>query len=258
MKKEARLNRQCCPDTEERTMEHLLEVKDLKVSYGAVPALRGVSFYVDEGEIVSLIGSNGAGKTTTLHAISGLVKPNPGSIWYCGKEISGKEAHRLVKMGISQVPEGRGIFENLTVAENIEIGTYTRRDRSSIGDDKRMVYDMFPRLEERKNQITGTLSGGELQMLSIARALMAEPKLLLLDEPSMGLAPIIVSEIFRIIQKINRERGTSILLVEQNAQMALKVSGRAYVLEVGEIVHEGTSEELKNNDEIQKAYLGIS
>lgn len=238
-------------------MEHVLEVKDLFVSYGVVPALRSISFTVDEGEIVALIGPNGAGKTTTLHTISGLHKPQSGSILYNGKEIGGIEAHKLVKEGISQVPEGRGIFPILTVSENINLGAYLRKDTEGISKDKEWVYSIFPRLKERRKQVGGTLSGGEQQMLAIARALMARPKVLLLDEPSMGLAPVIVENIFNIIKQINRENSTTILLVEQNAQMALTVSHRAYVIEVGEIVNSGYSKELKKDDQIKKAYLGI-
>ncbi len=238
-------------------MSHILEVKDLSVSYGVVPALRQVSFTVDEGEVVALIGPNGAGKTTTLHAISSLVKCSPGSVYYEGTDITGVEAHKLVKLGILQVPEGRGIFPNLTVSENINLGAYLRKDKNEIKKDKEWLYTVFPRLKERLNQVGGTLSGGEQQMLAIARALMGRPRLLLLDEPSMGLAPIIVEEIFRIIKKINRDYNTTILLVEQNALMALTVSSRAYVIEVGNIVNEGYSKDLKENDQIQKAYLGI-
>lgn len=238
-------------------MEHVLEVRDLHVSYGVVPALRGISFFVDEGEIVALIGPNGAGKTTTLHAISGLLKRNPGSIFFKGEDISSAEAHKLVKLGISQVPEGRGIFPNLTVSENLNLGTYLRNDKEEIKKDLNWVMEIFPRLKERSGQIAGTLSGGELQMLSIARALMARPELLLLDEPSMGLAPIVVEEIFKTIRDLNQEHHTTILLVEQNAQMALTVSSRAYVLEVGTVLYEGQSSELKSNENIQKAYLGI-
>lgn len=238
-------------------MEHLLEVKDLSVSYGVVPALRNISFTVDEGEVVALIGPNGAGKTTTMHTISGLLKPKSGNIIYDGEEIGGVEAHKLVKEGISQVPEGRGIFPILTVADNVNIGAYLRKDKEQIREDREWVYSLFPRLEERRNQIGGTLSGGEQQMLAIARALMARPKLLLLDEPSMGLAPIIVEDIFRIIRQINRERNTTILLVEQNAKMALTASSRAYIMEVGQIVNEGKSADLKKDDQIQKSYLGL-
>lgn len=238
-------------------MKHVLEVNNLHVSYGAVPALRGISFHVDEGEIVALVGPNGAGKTTTLHAISSLVKGNAESIYYDGADVSSEEAHKLVKRGISQVPEGRGIFPNLTVMENLSLGTYLRKDKEEIEKDREWLLDVFPRLRERQTQIAGTLSGGELQMLSIARALMARPRLLLLDEPSMGLAPIVVEEIFKTIRTLNREKGTTILLVEQNAQMALTVSHRAYVLEVGTILYEGKSSDLKKDENIQKAYLGI-
>lgn len=238
-------------------MEHLLEIKDLSVSYGIVPALQSISFHVDEGEIVALVGPNGAGKTTTLHTISGLTKVKSGSILYDGKDIAGSEAHELVRQRISQVPEGRGIFPNLTVSENINLGAYLRNDKEGVKKDKEMVYDIFPRLRERMVQIGGTLSGGEQQMLAIARALMARPRVLLLDEPSMGLAPVIVEDIFRIIKRINRENKTTILLVEQNAQMALTASHRAYVIEVGKIINSGFSKELKKDDQIQKAYLGI-
>lgn len=238
-------------------MGSILEVKDLSVSYGVVPALKDVSFHVDEGEVVALIGPNGAGKTTAMHTISGLLKPKSGEIFYCGNNIAGAEAHKLVSSGISQVPEGRGIFPILTVAENIDIGAYLRNDKEGIKQDKEWVYDLFPRLRERMKQVSGTLSGGELQMLAMARALMARPKLLLLDEPSMGLAPVIVEDIFHIIKQINKEQHTTILLVEQNAQMALTASNRAYIIEVGQIIREGTSKELKSDDQIQKSYLGI-
>ncbi len=238
-------------------MEHILEIKDLSVSYGIVPALDAISFDVDEGEVVAIIGPNGAGKTTTLHTISGLLKPNKGSIMYCGEEISKVDVHKLVKKGISQVPEGRGIFSILTVEENLSLGAYLRKDKEEIKKDMKWVYHLFPRLLERKKQIGGTLSGGEQQMLAIGRALMARPKVLLLDEPSMGLAPVIVEEIFKIIRKINNENHTTILIVEQNAQMALTVSNRAYVVEVGKIVNSGNSKDLKKDDKIKKAYLGI-
>lgn len=238
-------------------MDHILEIKDLSVSYGIVPALHKISFYVDEGEVVALIGPNGAGKSTTLRAISSLVKCNPGSINFKGADISTTEAHKLVKMGVIHVPEGRGIFPNLTVLENINLGAYLRNDREGIKKDREWIYEVFPRLKERVSQVGGTLSGGEQQMLAIARAIMGRPKLLLLDEPSMGLAPIIVEEIFHIIKKINRESNTTILLVEQNAQMALTASDRAYVIEVGNIVNEGCSKDLVKDDGIRKAYLGI-
>lgn len=238
-------------------MDPILELKDLKVSYGVVPALKGINLVVNEGEVVSLIGSNGAGKTTTLHAISGIVKRSPGSIFYQGKDISHTAAHEIVRAGLSQVPEGRGIFPQLTVKENLMLGTYLRKDKPQIQKDLEWVFGIFPRLQERETQMGGTLSGGEQQMLSMARALMAKPKVLLLDEPSMGLAPVVVEEIFRTVRRLNRDYGTTILLVEQNSAMALAVSQRAYIIEVGEIVQEGTAEELKNNDYIRKSYLGI-
>ena len=238
-------------------MSAILEVRDLVVSYGIVPAIRNVSFTVNEGEIVALIGPNGAGKTTTLHAISGIKKPVSGSITYRGKNIAGMEPHLIVKEKISQVPEGRGIFPSLSVHENIILGAYLRRDTAEVKKDLKWVFEIFPRLQERINQIGGTLSGGEQQMLAIARALMARPSVLLLDEPSMGLAPVIVEDIFTIIQKINRENNTTILLVEQNAKMALSASHRAYVIEIGDIVNSGFSKDLKSDDKIRKAYLGI-
>ncbi|MDR3209282.1 MAG: ABC transporter ATP-binding protein [Oscillospiraceae bacterium] len=238
-------------------MSAALELRGLSVNYGAVPALRGVSLRVEEGEIVAMIGPNGAGKTTTMKAISGLLKASPGSIFYNGRDITGAAAHTLVRQGIIQAPEGRGIFQNLTALENINLGAYLRRDRAEIRRTRDMVFENFPRLKERTRQISGTLSGGEQQMLAIARAMMAQPKLLLLDEPSMGLAPIIVEDIFKIIKKINAERRTTILLVEQNAKMALAVSNRAYVLEVGQVVGEGLSSVLRKDDGIRNAYLGI-
>jgi len=237
-------------------MSNILEVRDLVVSYGVVPAIRNVTFDVEEGEIVALIGPNGAGKTTTLHAISGIKKPVSGTITFHGKNIVGMESHKIVKERLSQVPEGRGVFPNLSVSENLNLGAYLRNDTAAIKQDLKWVYGVFPRLEERKNQIGGTLSGGEQQMLAIARALMARPAMLLLDEPSMGLAPVIVEGIFAIIKKINRENNTTILLVEQNAKMALGASHRAYVIETGEIVNSGLSKELRNDDKIRKSYLG--
>ena len=238
-------------------MGRILEVKKLSVNYGVVPALKEISFHVDEGETVALIGPNGAGKTTTMHTISGLLKPKSGEIEYCGKNIVGPDAYKLVAAGISQVPEGRGIFPTLTVSENIEIGAYLRNDKNSIKEDKEWVYQLFPRLKERMKQISGTLSGGELQMLAMARALMAKPKLLLLDEPSMGLAPVIVEDVFHIIRQINKEQHTTILLVEQNANMALTAANRAYIIEVGQIIREGNAKDLMKDNEIQKAYLGL-
>lgn len=235
----------------------ILEIKDLQVKYGVIPALKGLSFHVDEGEVVALIGANGAGKTTTLHAISSIVPKAGGAIMFDGKDITTEKAHKIVGMGISQVQEGRGVFAELTVLENLKIGAYLRKDKEGIEKDLKDVYELFPRLEERKEQPAGTLSGGEQQMLAIGRALMAQPKMLLLDEPSMGLAPVVVEDIFRTIKKLNRERHMTILLVEQNAQMALYAAHRAYVMETGEIVMSGTSKELKNNDDIRKTYLGL-
>ena len=233
----------------------MLEVKDLCVSYGAIKALRGISFNVEEGEIITLIGSNGAGKTTTLHAISNIIKKQSGSVIFNGMDITNMEPDKIVRQNLIQVPEGRRIFANLSVKDNLELGAYTRTDKAGIKSDLEMVYELFPRMKERIRQISGTLSGGELQMLAMGRALMAKPKLLLLDEPSMGLAPILVDEIFSIVKKIN-ETGTTILLVEQNAFKALSIADRAYVLETGKIVLEGKASELMNNAEIKKAYLG--
>ncbi len=233
----------------------LLEIENLHVFYGAIEALHGLSFHVDEGEIVTLIGANGAGKSTILNTISGLLRPREGSIHFRGKDISNTAASRIVKLGISQVPEGRKIFAPLTVKENLEMGAYTRRDKAEIAESMKGVFASFPRLEERLQQLGGTLSGGEQQMLAMGRGLMSRPSLLLLDEPSMGLAPILVEEIFRIIEEIN-EKGTSILLVEQNANMALSVADRGYVLETGQIVLEGSARELRENPEVKAAYLG--
>lgn len=235
----------------------ILEIKDLQVKYGVIPALKGLSFHVDEGEVVALIGANGAGKTTTLHAISSIVPKAGGTITFDGKDITAEKAHKIVGLGISQVQEGRGVFAELTVLENLKVGAYLRKDKDGIEKDLKDVYELFPRLEERKEQPAGTLSGGEQQMLAIGRALMAQPKMLLLDEPSMGLAPVVVEDIFRTIKKLNRERHMTILLVEQNAQMALYAAHRAYVMETGEIVMSGTSKELKSNDDIRKSYLGL-
>ena len=235
----------------------ILEIKDLQVKYGVIPALKGLSFHVDEGEVVALIGANGAGKTTTLHAISSIVPKAGGTITFDGKDITAEKAHKIVGLGISQVQEGRGVFAELTVLENLKIGAYLRKDKDGIEKDLKDVYELFPRLEERKEQPAGTLSGGEQQMLAIGRALMAQPKMLLLDEPSMGLAPVVVEDIFRTIKKLNRERHMTILLVEQNAQMALYAAHRAYVMETGEIVMSGTAKELKSNDDIRKSYLGL-
>ncbi len=235
----------------------MLEVQDLNVKYGVIPALKGISFSVGQGEVIALIGANGAGKTTTLRTISGLVKASGGSVKFEGKDITNMPAHEIVKLGISQVPEGRGVFPNLTVLENLHLGAYLRSDKAEIEKDLDVVYDIFPRLAERKVQAGGTLSGGEQQMLAIGRALMSRPKLLLLDEPSMGLAPIVVEGIFKVIRKINQESNTTILLVEQNAHMALLLSKRAYVLETGTITMEGDSKILCKDDRIKKAYLGL-
>lgn len=232
----------------------LLEVKDLNVYYGAIHALHGISFHVDEGEIVTLIGANGAGKSTTLRTISGLLRPRPGSIIYESKDITKVPAHKIVAMGISHVPEGRQIFAPLTVKENLEMGAYTRKGEE-VQEAMELVFEHFPRLKERSGQLGGTLSGGEQQMLTMGRGLMANPKLLLLDEPSLGLAPFLVDEIFEIIQEINKE-GVSILLVEQNAAMALDVADRGYVLETGTIALAGTAEEVRRNSDVKAAYLG--
>lgn len=233
----------------------MLKVENLNVSYGAIQALQGISFDVAEGEIVTLIGANGAGKTTTLNALCGIVPAASGSVTFRDKNISNMEAHDIVSLGIAQVPEGRRVFADLSVEDNLNMGAYTRKDAAGIKQDIEAVYERFPRLKERRKQLAGTLSGGEQQMLAIGRALMARPALLLLDEPSMGLAPLLVMEIFDIIQDLNKE-GTTILLVEQNAHMALKIANRAYVLETGKIVLKGSAKELMQSEEIQKAYLG--
>lgn len=237
-------------------MGEMLAVKNINVFYGSIHAIRDVSFHVDEGEIVTLIGANGAGKTTTMHAISGLLKPKSGEIVYCGQTISRMEAHKIIRLGLAQVPEGRRVFSGLTVQQNLQMGAYTRRDgKDAIQADFDMVYDLLPRLKERRSQLAGTLSGGEQQMLAIGRALMCRPKMLLLDEPSMGLSPLLVKEIFKIIRDVNRN-GVTVLLVEQNAKMALEIANRAYVLETGTIKMEGEATELANNIEVRKAYLG--
>lgn len=235
----------------------LLETRNLSLNYGVIPAVKGLNIKVWQGKIVCLIGANGAGKTTTLRGISGILVGREGEILFQGKNITKAKPDEIVNMGISQAPEGRGIFSGLTVTENLKIGAFSRRSRrKEIMEDREKVFRMFPILQERKNQLAGTLSGGEQQMLSIARALMARPKLLLLDEPSMGLAPKIVKEIFQIVKEINRN-GTSILLVEQNAKMALLISDYGYILETGAIVSEGAAAELKGNDFVQKVYLGV-
>jgi branched-chain amino acid transport system ATP-binding protein len=233
----------------------LLEVSDLHTFYGNIEALKGISLEVDEGEIVTLIGSNGAGKSTTLRSISGLTPPREGSIRFDGQEIGETPPQDIVKLGISQAPEGRKIFPRMTVRENLELGAYLRRDGADVQRDLGRVFDLFPRLKERERQKAGTMSGGEQQMLAIGRAMMAEPKLLLLDEPSMGLAPVLVERIYEKVVEINRQ-GTTILLVEQNANFALEVSSRGYVLETGELALSDSSEALRTNPEVQKAYLG--
>ena len=233
----------------------MLKVENLSVSYGAINALRGISFDVKEGEIISLIGSNGAGKTTTLHAISNIIKKQSGKVIFAGQDVTNVSADIIVKRNLIQVPEGRRIFLNMSVKENLEMGAYTRTDKANIKNDLAKVYELFPRMKERINQISGTLSGGELQMLAMGRALMANPKLLLLDEPSMGLAPIFVDEIFNIVKTIN-ETGTTILLVEQNAYKALSISNRAYILETGAIIKAGDAKQLINDPAVKEAYLG--
>jgi branched-chain amino acid transport system ATP-binding protein len=234
----------------------MLEVNDIHAYYGNIHALKGISLMVEEGEIVSLIGANGAGKTTTLKSISGLLPPRQGTITFEGEDLSQYKAHQIVYKDVSMVPEGRGIFARLTVSENLDMGAFSRQDKAEINHDLERVFSLFPRLKERRAQVAGTLSGGEQQMLATGRALMAHPRLLLMDEPSMGLAPVLVENIFDTIQEINKE-GTTILLVEQNAQMALSVADRGYVLQTGEIVLEDTASHLKENEMVQKAYLGI-
>jgi len=233
----------------------MLEVKDLKVNYGMIQAIKGVSFHVEQGEVIALIGANGAGKTTILHTITGLLPPKEGSVIFEGTDITKIPAHKIVPMGMAHVPEGRRVFANLTVLQNLKMGAYTRKDKAEIQETLQMIYKRFPRLEERQNQLAGTLSGGEQQMLAMGRALMSHPKIILMDEPSMGLSPIYVNEIFRIIQDVS-EMGTTVLLVEQNAKKALSIADRAYVLETGKIVLEGRASTLLDNDEIKKAYLG--
>ena len=231
----------------------MLAVKDLEVYYGSIHAIKKISFDVREGEIVTLIGANGAGKTTTLHAISGLVKARSGEINFCGNNLRSMEAHKIIRLGLAQVPEGRRIFLQMTVQENLEMGAYTQK-AGSLSADLEAVFQRFPRLKERRRQVAGTLSGGEQQMLAMGRALMSHPKLIVMDEPSMGLSPIYVNEIFDIIQKIN-EDGTTVLLVEQNAKKALSIADRAYVLETGKIILSGDADDLLHNDQVRKAYL---
>ncbi|MBE6097498.1 ABC transporter ATP-binding protein [Schwartzia succinivorans] len=233
----------------------MLDIKDINVYYGAIHAIKGISLTVNEGEIVTLIGANGAGKSTTLRTVSGLLTPKEGEIKFLGETISGLPAQDIVRAGISQVPEGRRIFANMTVMENLELGAYIRTDKEGIEKDYQMVFERFPRLAERKEQQAGTLSGGEQQMLAMGRALMSRPKLLLLDEPSMGLAPLLIREIFNIIVDINKA-GTTVLLVEQNANMALSIANRAYVLETGRITLSGDAKELAASEDVRKAYLG--
>jgi branched-chain amino acid transport system ATP-binding protein len=235
----------------------LLEISDLVVAYGRIQALHGISLTVDEGEVVTLIGANGAGKSTTMRAISGLRPVSRGSIRFDGQDLTHVRADLRVVRGISQAPEGRGIFPGMTVMENLEMGTYARRDRANFREDRERVFGLFPRLQERRSQAAGTMSGGEQQMLTIGRALMARPRLLLLDEPSMGLAPKLIQQIFAIIREINAQ-GTTVLLVEQNAQQALSVAHRAYILETGSIVKEGTGAELLGDPAIKEAYLGVA
>ena len=232
----------------------ILKVENMNVYYGAIHAIKGISFHVDQGEVVTLIGANGAGKSTTLQTVSGLLRSRTGSIQFCGENISNVPSHKIVEKGLAQVPEGRRIFLQMSVEENLEMGAYTQ-SASGVEADLEKVYAQFPRLKERRRQIAGTLSGGEQQMLAIGRALMSHPKLLMLDEPSMGLAPILVEQIFDIIRQLHEE-GTTILLVEQNAQMALSVADRAYVMETGKITLSGTGAELAASDEVKKAYLG--
>ncbi|UZD42739.1 ABC transporter ATP-binding protein [Selenomonas sputigena] len=235
--------------------EIMLKIDNIHVYYGAIHALKGVGLEVHKGEIVTLIGANGAGKSTTLRTVSGLLAPKSGSISFLGENIAGMPAHEIVKHGISQVPEGRRIFAEMSVQENLEMGAFTRKDKAGVEKDFEIVYNRFPRLKERRKQQAGTLSGGEQQMLAMGRALMSRPKLLLLDEPSMGLAPLLIKEIFSIIEDINRE-GTTVLLVEQNANMALSIAHRAYVMETGRITLQGAAKELAASEDVRKAYLG--
>ena len=233
----------------------MLEVKDLEVYYGMIQAIKGISFHVDQGEVIALIGANGAGKTTTLHTVTGLLSAKRGSILFEGKDITKVPAHKIVAMGMAHVPEGRRVFAQLSVLQNLKMGAYTRKDKEEIENTLKMVYERFPRLEERQNQMAGTLSGGEQQMLAMGRALMSHPKIILMDEPSMGLSPIFVNEIFDIIKEVSKS-GTTVLLVEQNAKKALAIADRAYVLETGKIALEGKADVLLNDDSIKKAYLG--
>ena len=233
----------------------MLEVKNLKVHYGVIQAIKGISFEVNEGEVIALIGANGAGKTTTLQTITGMLKPSEGEILFEGQDIVKVPGHKIVSMGMAHVPEGRRVFAELSVYENLKLGAYTRKDKNEIAESLAKVYKSFPRLEERKNQLAGTLSGGEQQMLAMGRALMSKPKIILMDEPSMGLSPLFVGEIFKIIEEVSKA-GTTVLLVEQNAKKALSIADRGYVLETGKIVKTGKAADLLNDDSIKKAYLG--
>ena len=233
----------------------MLKVNDLQVYYGVIQALKGISFEVNEGEVIALIGANGAGKTTILHTITGLIEAKAGTVEFEGKDITKMPGHKIVTLGMAHVPEGRRVFADLTVYENLKMGAYTRSDKNEIAQSLEMVYKRFPRLKERKNQLAGTLSGGAQQMLAMGRALMSKPKIILMDEPSMGLSPIFVNEIFDIIREVS-EAGTTVLLVEQNAKKALSIADRAYVLETGNIVLEGDAKELMNDESVKKAYLG--
>lgn len=233
----------------------MLEVKDLEVYYGMIQAIKGISFEVNKGEVIALIGANGAGKTTILHTITGLLSPKKGSVVFEGQDITKVPAHKIVSMGMAHVPEGRRVFADLSVYENLKMGAYTRKDKNEIEETLKMVYQRFPRLEERKNQMAGTLSGGEQQMLAMGRALMSKPSIILMDEPSMGLSPIMVNEIFSIIEAVS-QMGTTVLLVEQNAKKALSIADRAYVLETGKVSMEGNADDLLNDENVQKAYLG--
>ncbi len=233
----------------------MLEVKDMEVYYGMIQAIKGISFEVNEGEVIALIGANGAGKTTILHTVTGLLSPKRGTVLFEGKDITKIPAHKIVSLGMAHVPEGRRVFAELSVYENLKMGAYTRKDKAEIDATLAMVYERFPRLEERKNQLAGTLSGGEQQMLAMGRALMSHPKIILMDEPSMGLSPILVNQIFDIIEEVSKS-GTTVLLVEQNAKKALSIADRAYVLETGTIVLDGDAKALMDDDSIKKAYLG--
>lgn len=233
----------------------MLEVKDLHVYYGVIQALKGISYEVNKGEVIALIGANGAGKTTTLHSLTGLIPSKEGSITFEGKDLTKLPAHKIVEAGIAHVPEGRRVFADLTVYENLKMGAYTRSNKKEIADNLDMIYTRFPRLKERRTQRAGTLSGGEQQMLAMGRALMSSPKMIVMDEPSMGLSPIFVNEIFDIIEEVSKS-GTTVLLVEQNAKKALALADRAYVLETGKIVLSGKADELLNNEDVKKAYLG--